>query len=140
MEFSQPDDDISDDLSYQEANFDNPLNKLTVRKAEWMAVLHPFVSKFVKDHVNLDEFEKYLFSLLSDLADLYVHNEIRNQVLKRNVDSFDIDQIIFGKQYSCFENLILAIQEAYLIDDPRGIVGIRLIREQQNKNDRKELK
>ena len=141
-EFSRPDDNVSDDLSYQEANYENPLKKLTVRKAEWMSILYPFAMNFVKKHVTeTKQFDDRLLDLLSDLADLYVHNEIRNQILKRTVDSFDIDQIIFGKKYSCFENLTLAIREAYLIDDPIGnSVEIRLIQEQKNKNDKKELK
>jgi len=141
-EFSRPDDNVSDDLSYQEANYENPLKKLTVRKAEWMSILYPFAMNFVKKHVTeTKQFDDRLLDLLSDLADLYVHNEIRNQILKRTVDSFEIDQIIFGKKYSCFENLTLAIREAYLIDDPIGnSVEIRLIQEQQNKNDKKELK
>jgi hypothetical protein len=146
MEFNQTDNDLfPDELTYQEASFDNPLRKLTVRKSEWMSRLYPAACKFIKEHVEYAKFDEHLFSLLSDLADVYVASEIKNEVLGRNVyNSVDIDKIIFGKKYSCFENIIWAIQEAWLKmstnyteDSEEWTSYINLIRENQDKNDKK---
>jgi hypothetical protein len=101
-------------LQSSEKEIDNShsLTQLTVRKAKWLVYLQPIVNKWIQKYDPGEDGTQALF-LLSAVANLYMLNEQRSQLLENDVfDSTELDKMLFETEHSTYQNFMTAIAEA----------------------------
>ena len=96
----------------QEIDNIHALTQLTVRKAKWLVCLQPIINKWVQKYAPGADGTQTLF-LLSAVADLYMLNEQRSQLLGNDVfDSAKLDKLLFETEHCTYQIFMTAIVEA----------------------------